>query len=212
MGEFNQQDMLIPRIFLVQKTSKVVETGVAKPGQIISDLESNVLGGDQKPVEIVPLLHRKVWRDKVQGEDGLGRPYPYTEQNKGLPWKEIVDGKEVEHNLCFNWYVLLAAELNEKANVPVPYEVSFMRTSSLAGRKLGTMVVKSWQYGKAPHSITYLLSSIKRTNKKGQTFFAFGIQKGRELEGAFLKQAEEAVKMLESISFKETTQDDEVPF
>jgi len=188
MEEITAQDIILPKLLLMQGLSKIVTAGDAAQGQIVNSVTKEVVGGISniktkagEPVELVCFKLFKTWVefDKIEGQWVFRKTYPMDASNLDLAQEEIVSGVEVRRDRCMNFMVLLPSEIEEGA--ALPYVVSFRRTSMQAGKKIAS-AQKRWQALGAANPVchkTFKMSVIQKT-KDDKNFWAFEMEEGRE--------------------------------
>ncbi len=126
----------------MQGTSDLVNDQTREPGQVIDSVTHEVLGsgrkGEEKGINIIPLSQTKTW---VVYEDLDGGPewkaeVPFTPENAGWEWKEVIDGVPLRRDQSLNYYVMLADQVNDPT--AIPFMISFRRTMYRVGRALDT--------------------------------------------------------------------------
>lgn len=184
----DSKDLLVPKILVMQGLSQLVADGSANVGQIRESLGGTLLGGKEKPVELIAFSSFRTWVcfEKINDKDEYTGTMPITPENEGLPINEIVNGLEVRRDKCLNFYVLVADEV--KSGMAFPYVVSFRRTSAQAGKKLSTFAAKFKAFGKPMACKTMMLKAVPIENDKGK-FFGFDIELGRDTSPEELKEA-----------------------
>jgi hypothetical protein len=178
------QDIIIPRILVMQGLSEMVTDGDAKFGEFRESMNKELLGDSKNPVEFIPFLLEKVFieYEDLKDEKKYLRMIPITPSNDSLPYQDeekSAEGKmiKITRDRCMNFYVLLPKEI--ELGTAIPYMLSFRRTSIKAGKKLATqMYVKNINSGKTPAATTCLLTNTKSSNDKG-TFAVLDIQASR---------------------------------
>lgn len=172
--EVSSNDILIPKILAMQGLSQLVADGKAAIGELRDSVNGTFLGSPDKPLEFIPVHIDKVWviSEKKGDRFQYSRTEPVTRANENLPWEEIdEDGIVVRRDYTMNCYCLLPVDIEN--GFPIPYTISFRRTSLRAGKKLFTqMYVRNRQAGLIPAAMKMLLSVQKIKNDKG-TFFVF---------------------------------------
>lgn len=199
------QDIIIPRILLMQPMSEAVTEGDAAFGDMVESLSNEKVGDLKTPLEVVPFLMRKIFveYDVTNGTDMKNKKFlrvtPITPQNENLPYndEETRDGKRmlIMRDYVREFYVLRVDEL--KLGATIPYTISFRRSSAQAGKKLATqMYVKNLNAGKTPASVTVMLTVNKTTNDQG-TFGTFDIAPNAPTD---IKYIAEAFKWLQLVN------------
>jgi hypothetical protein len=199
------QDLVIPKILLMQNTSEMVGDGKAKLGDVINSQTLEILGSVDKPISFIPLKLYKTWRvyDMSQGQPSFLRQDAVSATNEKLPWEDVeeVEGKQVpiRRDLCMNFFVLLMSEVEE--GTAFPCVVSFKRTSMQAGRQLATHLFKMACLNRLPYSQTQVLK-VTRQKQDTNTYAVFEIGKGAELSLAHKEVAATWVANLAQIAYK----------
>lgn len=206
------QDILIPKLLVMQGLSKAVADEKAQMGEFIDSLTYEILGSarekDPKPVEFIPLTMFKTWiRYEKIGDDKLDFRgiHPVTPENADWKWEETdEDGNHFRNDQCLNFYVIL----KEKADDPMemPYLLTFRRTSYKNGKKLATHFAKcqrALQLNKVvpPASNTFKLTAVKTTNDEG-TFYVMDIEPGGKTSKEHIQVAKDWVATIKQSNVK----------
>lgn len=182
------QDLLVSKLLVMQGLSKLVSDGDANVGQIRDSLEGKLLGGKEKPVDVIAFTSFRTWVifEKIDGKDEYVKTEPMTPDNENWLGNEIVGGVEIRRDRCLNFYVLRPEEIKE--GMAFPYLVSFRRTSSQAGKKLSTFAAKLKAFGKPMAAKVVSLSVQAMENDKGK-FFGFDVNITRDSTEAEIAEA-----------------------
>ena len=185
--ELSSQDIVIPRLLIMQGMSEMVTEGKAKFGDIIDNLEEAVVGSFDTPVEIIPFKLERVWRvQKAAGKGELIRTIPIVSNpespdfNDNMPYDDAdkETGEAIRNFRAFRYYVVLAKDV-EEGTFTLPYMVEFKSTSLKAGKKLATtMYTKNRAAGLSPAARVFELSLSKQSNDNG-TFAVFDVKATR---------------------------------
>lgn len=185
-------DVVIPKLLLMQGQSEFVASGKAKAGDIARSTTSEILGGSQKGVEIIPILSFKTWVNLE--ENGSRFEYrgaePVTAANVNDPLEWVQGGKKWRRDKCLNFYVLLPQDIAREAaamsnlektgafpdpkDALLPCVLSFRRTSYGAGKTLSTHFIQAAHFHRPPAVSRFLLTSKMEKNDKG-TFYIFEV-------------------------------------
>lgn len=170
------QDIILPRILMMQPMSDMVTEGEAAFGDMIESLGNTKLGDFKTPLAIIPFYLQKVYVE-YDVTDGTGkdkkflRMVPITAENDNLPYDDEEKNKDgklipVMRDRCMNYYVLLPKEL--ELGTALPHVLTFRRTSLKAGKKLATqMYIKNKDAGLPPPAVLCEISVAKTSNDKG---------------------------------------------
>jgi hypothetical protein len=199
---FNTNDILIPRLRLMQPTSEEVGDEKFKMGDIVESLAAEKLGGVDTPLEIVPIHIFKTWRNyRVDGEfkargGKLVSVTPVTAENEKQPWEgtETIDGKPVpvRRDLSYNAYVLLKRDL--ESSTAFPMNIVFKRTSANAGKQLVSLVYRLGMMGTPMFGKSILLGASKQ-KKDTNSWAIFEVKTG----GAVSSEHQEVCKKWQQI-------------
>lgn len=175
-------DFLIPRIYGVQKTSKLIEDARAKFGEIVRSTTGEVLGGLGKGIPFIPLKQWKTWLI-TEGGKFVGTE-PFTPANSGYAYEFDHNGQKRRRERVLNFYVLLPGDIiasaearkifDETGDTPdkmvslVPCAIGFKSTSYKAGRALTTHFAQMEDFGAEPYLRWLLLDSTLESNDKGK--------------------------------------------
>jgi hypothetical protein len=194
------QDLIIPKLLLMQGTSEYVGDDKAKLGDIVNSQTLEVVGSFTTSMQIIPLKMYKTWRiyDMSEGQPNFIRQVPVTAANEKLAWEDIEEGKPIRRDMCMNFFVLLDKEL--KANEAFPCVISFKRTSMQAGKQLATHLFKMAALGRPPYVQSLILSTAKRKTETN-SYAIFEIGKGTELDSDAKGVAKEWISRLASMVY-----------
>jgi hypothetical protein len=198
----SSNDIIIPRIMVMQAMSKRVVDGEATFGEFRESMNNEVLGKFDKGFRIVPFHLEKVFVEYDASEDDKKflRVVPITPQNENLPYedREERDGKKIEitRDRVMNFYVLRPEEID--LGGAIPYIVSFRRSSLKAGKKLATqMYVKNIASGKTPASVVCTVLANKTSNDKG-TFAVMDIVMDSQTPDKYIAEAFKWLQLIKS--------------
>lgn len=164
-GDITSQDIVIPKVLTMQGLSKLVTDGVAKFGDFIDSISSEVIGNyEKKPVEFIPFHMEKQWivSKKVGDKFNYVKTEPCTPVNENRQWEEIIDGVVYKNERQLSFYCILPSDPS------IPYIIQFKGTSAKAGKELATqMYIKNRAVGKVPPAKVMVLKGEKTQNDKG---------------------------------------------
>lgn len=161
-------DMIVPRIQLLQKTSKMVEKEAlnAKAGQFRDSLNERLLGDKTKPLKIIPIFMTNSWVVLDAKGNKFIKTMVRDATNEDMPFEATVDGKIVRNIKSLNVFCLLPEDIEKKE--AFPFVLSFQATSFQAGRKLVTLVKKLEMMGKPLASKNFIVGCEEKENDKGK--------------------------------------------
>lgn len=207
-------DLVIPRLLLMQNTSEYVGDKKAQLGDVVNSQTMEVVGGEKKPLEIIPLKLYKTLKvfDQTQTPPKFIREEPLTPANSRLPYEGTENGIQVKRFVNMNLFVLLKKDL-EKGEA-FPCVVSFKSTSIPAGKQIATQLFKMASLGRLPYSQTVNIT-VSLQKKERNTFAVFGAAKGNNVDGGAVKEAEKWLSILASVQYRvderEETENTEIP-
>lgn len=169
--DIDNEDIIIPKVLVMQGMSKRVTEGKAKLGDMVDSLTGEILGDTDTPIDFIPFKTFKTWI--VFHNDEYKETIPVTPKNKDWPIEDKVDGVHVRRDKVFNCYCLLPEQI--ESGEFLPFVLSFRRTSYYAGRKLTTAFARLRMFKKPAFSKVFRLSSEKQTKDK-HTFFTFDVE------------------------------------
>lgn len=173
------KDVLIPRIFLAQKMSDVVDSEDVKAGQFYRSTSKEVLGGAGKALEILVLSSFKTWTiekkkgDKYEFESIL----PYSPSDANLPWDFTDKGETKRRNETFNFYVIPVADISTSEVLPAV--LSFRRTQVSCAKAITSYMMLMKNYRTPACTYVLELTSTLKENDFG-SFHVPEMKKGRK--------------------------------
>jgi hypothetical protein len=186
--EVLNSDMPIPRLYLMQKTSDLVDTGDFRAGDFVRSTNNEKLGDSKAPVSFIPLKMTTDWmlQEKVGDRFQWRGREPRTAQNDGLPWEFQKNGTEWKRMKEISVFALLPNDLEnqeqrvkealERGELPepaTPIVLTFRSTSYNAGKEVAKFfltveeTVKKYGHKLAPSMYALPLSNEKEENDKG---------------------------------------------
>lgn len=198
--DISAKDLEIPLLMLMQSTSEYVNDGKAKMGDIVHSQTQEVLGGEDKPIDIVPLSVFKTLRtyDTSGTSPKLLKVEPWTTKNDDIDFEGNEGAIPVKRYHTYNYFVLLRSELGAGA---FPFVLRLKSSSSTAGRILATHFMKMQAMGRPHYSSSLSLSSQK--NKKDKlTWTVFHVTGSKPLNQDELKEVAQWAETLKKISVK----------
>lgn len=212
LGAVDSKDIIIPRLVILQSTSKLVQKDAAAFGDIANTVTGEILGScrekERKPVKFIAFKEEKTWGlFEVTGTKPEFRGVvPITAENNDLEREYEENGKKFRRYRTLSYFVLLPEEL-EKGGMPLPYILTFRSTSFKAGRVLSThfvMCKASMKQGKptAPPSVVFELSGTKTQNDKG-TFYVAEVTPTKEVaKPEWVQTAHDWLKTMRSSNYR----------
>lgn len=206
----SQDDLMIPKLHLVQDMSKYYKDAGLKVGEIVNSLTMEPVAAPGTALEIIPLKLAQFWGE-VPVKRGTGiraRRYPITPDNVNATWGAFVDeeGLQRRRRKEHDWLCLLPSDPEG-----LPVSITFRDTSFTAAKKLNTFALLSKKLGKPAFHTSYDLFSKETTNDQG-TFFVFTIGKKRAATESEIEAAKIWMGSLGGVSVDSKEEDEAVPY
>lgn len=195
-SSFDREDIMIPKLLLMQGLSKLVAEGTVGQGEIVRSTTGKSLAKKGESVSFIPLATFKTWvvEEKIGPKYEFRRTEPMTAANKDLPLEFVEGANSWRRSRCLNFYVLLpqdiarevsalkaaaSGELPDPEDCLLPCVLSFRRTSYPAGKILITHFAKADQFKVPPAVSVFKLSSDVVKNDLG-TFQVLAVAPDRK--------------------------------
>jgi len=190
MQGIDNEDILIPKVLIMQALSKLVAEEKAEFGSIVRSTNAETLANKTGSVEFIPLTATKnyVLMEKV-GDKFEYRGESMTPYNDENDWQ--LDGKHMRQYRNLTFYVLLTSdiagdkkirealeqtgEMPEDGDMLMPCAVSFRSTAYKYGKILATHFKKMDYFGQPAYVKKLKFVPKKETNDKG-TWYALNIE------------------------------------
>jgi hypothetical protein len=180
--DVSKNDVIIPKLWLMQASSKLVGARKAQMGDLVNSATGEVVGNIDDGIEMVPFFVDKVWI--INEFNPQNNQFDYKEtiaidaSNEDWPWSDKVNGVAVKRTRCLNFFALLPNEI-KKGN-SLPFQVSFRGTSLKAGKQLMTqMYVLNRNQKLPPPAKAIKLAGKVESNDKG-TFAVLSVEVARD--------------------------------
>lgn len=160
------EDLLIPKILLMQKMSDLVDQAKAKPGEFRSSITGELLGDEKKPVEVIVFDSFKNWLIFENNE--FKEVLPWTGER--LLWEEGT----IKRQLSYNFYCLLTSKIDD-----IPHLISLKGTSTKAAKTLMTAFARLGRIKKPSAAKTFKLGCHQEKNDKG-SYYVIDVLEGRD--------------------------------
>lgn len=182
----DSEDLLIPRIMLMQKVSKKVEEEEARVGEFRDNVENKLFGDKKTNIIIAPVLPiKKIWCVSIKDTQENVVSYKEIPYDQKLPENEMTEEGKLERVKALQLFCLPMEELeaNVKANAkPIPYVMVFKSSSYYAGRQVYQTQFQNKNLGVPPFARAIEISSNQATSKKGgHTFYKMEVKKTEEI-------------------------------
>lgn len=204
-SEANQNDVVIPKLIVMQANSSLVGEDKADAGDIIESLGKEVLAGYKKSVEIVPFYMKKTWIVKKlntqSNEYEFERYEDVDSSNENADKDFSVNGEKYQRQFCRNFYCLIGDN-------PIPYIVPMKGMSARTGKILATsMYVQNKVKKLPPPGVTFKLQSTKESYE-GRVTAAFKIEEAGITPKEKVLECLSWLKMIQEGSVRESQDED----
>jgi len=174
-NELFQNDILIPKVWLVQAMSELRKEKKADEGQFVDSQTGELLADNGEQLNFVVLKTFKRWQTFKMVQDGnkIKKEFVSSEimvlgKNHALPYQETIEGEDIVRRQVISAYILL--ERDATAGLNKPYIIDFAASSKLAGRKL-ISDIKTLNNNKLPSFVSWFKMDSKEENfEDGNTF------------------------------------------
>jgi len=213
--EVTSNDLIIPKILLMQGLSVMVTEGKAQLGDFRDSLTGKLVGRyDNAPFEVIPFMCNEVF--SIQKKDAQSGQFVYSHTepivknpqradfNDNAPWEDkvMLDGTltDIKRIRRYDFLVLLKSDLDSGEAV-MPYLLSFKSTSVKEGKKLFNMMyVRNKAAGLLPASYMFSIAGRKEKNDKG-IFIVPTVEQTTRTSPAHVKAAFDWFKRLSTTAF-----------
>lgn len=190
--EVNHKDLMIPKLLLMQATSKLISSGEARFGEVVNNVTMEIVGDFKKSFKVLPFFCKKVWTiSKFEnGKYNFYKVEDVTHNNLSKPYEEVIDGVKYKNEYTFNYYVLTSVS-------DIPAVISFRGQSETEGKKLYTqMFVVNKQMGLLPCGKWAEIKPESKSNAKG----TFAVLKAKLCDVSTSEEKQACVNWLNSIN------------
>lgn len=176
-NDFDSEDLLIPKLHLLQGLSKLVGDGSAHIGDIVNTVSKEKVADGKNPVEVFALTTNKTWIESFKEGNKFISQFPYTAANKHFPWEDVdAMGNKIKRDKVLNLYVMVASHVGDPA--AIPFVVSFKGKSFKAAKLISNHFNNMQSMKMPPFAKTLKLFSKVEKNDKG-TFQVWDMVLGR---------------------------------
>ncbi len=194
-GEFEREDLTIPRLQLLQSMSPEVDDGLGKPGDLFVKGQNRNLG--KADLEFIPLMRSKsriLWKDLSQGggilcqahdgKTGVGAPGGTCDVCPMQEWH----GKDKPQ--CDVYQNIIVVFRRDEEWFPVA--VSGARTKLKPLRELNNLLALELNKQRPLFAKSYFLKVIEKSSKTGKKYFTFAITPANQNQVLPIEEQERA--------------------
>lgn len=173
--ELFSNDMLIPKVWLIQSMSEMRKQKKAEEGQFVDSQTEEVLADIGGVLKFVVLKTFKRWHTfelKKVGKE-IEKEFVSSEimifgKNHNLKYEETVDGKDLVRRQVISAYVLLEKDAIQGINKP--YIIDFASTSKYGGRVMVSDIATLNNRKLPAFAGFFEMSAIEESFSKGSAF------------------------------------------
>lgn len=173
--ELFKNDILIPKVWLVQAMSDLRKQKKADEGQFVDSLSGEVLADLDEELKFVVLkTFKRIQTFKlVQEGSKVKKEFVSSEimvlgKNHNLPYQETIDGEDIIRRQVISAYVLIERDAVQGINKP--YIIDFAASSKYGGRKL-VSDIKTLQAKGLPAFVAYFtMKAFEENFEDGSAF------------------------------------------
>lgn len=170
-------DIQVPKVWLMQALSKLVDAGEAKQGEYRDSVDGTLLGDIEHPVELIVFDFKPHWQifRREHPKPQFVRREDFTAQTAKSDYEWIEDGQELFRQKTHEYWVLV---VSDGKVLPIPYVVTLARKASPTAQKLNTMIMRLQAQSKPSAAMTFFLGCEKQENEHGK-FYIPTVKLGR---------------------------------
>lgn len=173
--EIFQNDILVPKLWLMQASSELVKQEKRKQGQFINSLTEEVIGEKGEVLRFIVLRSFKRWQTFKLKHEGhkVKKEWVSSEvfvlgKNENLPYEETINGETYVRRQVISCYVLLEQDAIKGINRP--FVVDFAATSKKGGRVIVSDISTIESAGLMCYCVFFEMYSKNETFTDGDAF------------------------------------------
>jgi len=170
-AELFSNDILIPKVWLVQTMSEIRKQKKAEEGQFIDSQTKELLADNEKELRFVVLKTFKRWHTfEMVGtkKEFISSEVMVLGKNHDLKYDETIEGKIIKRRQVISAYVILERDFKMKINKP--YIIDFASTSKGGGRIM-VSDIKTLNDRNLPSYVAFFkMTSHEEKFELGETF------------------------------------------
>jgi hypothetical protein len=169
--ELFKNDLLIPKIWLVQTMSDLRKEKKADEGDFVDSQTAEILAASGESLKLIVLKTFKRWHTfevTATGKEFLSSEIMVLGKNHDLKYEDVLDGKNIVRRQVISAYVLI--ERDALRGINKPYIIDFASTSKYAGRILVSDIATLNQKGLPSFTGIFEMSADEQDFEKGSAF------------------------------------------
>lgn len=201
--ELFKNDILIPKIWLVQAMSELRKEKKADEGQFVDSLTGELLADNEETLKFIVLKTFKRWQTfkLVQEGSKIKKEFVSSEimilgKNDNLKYEETVEGEKIVRRQVISAYVLVERDAVRGMNKP--YVIDFAASSKYAGRKM-ISDIKTLNNNKLPSFVGFFNMTSHEENFEDGSAFVKDVTFGGYLPKKTIPFLVDCYKSIESL-------------
>lgn len=170
--ELFKNDLLIPKIWLVQTMSDLRKEKKADEGDFVDSQTAEILAGAGDSIKFIVLKTFKRWHtftvDAKGDKEFLSSEVMVLGKNHDLKYEDTLDGKIITRRQVISAYVLI--ERDALRGINKPYIIDFASTSKYAGRILVSDIATLNRKGLPSFTGIFEMTANEEEFDKGSAF------------------------------------------
>jgi len=167
----DQQDIITPKIHLMQQMSDLVKEQKARSGEFRNSLTGDLMGNTTSaPVELFVFLKYKLWYERDLHTKKYIRSLDwYANQHLDYQGKDK-EGVEVSRDLVLGYFSLLADHVLDTKPRTMPIICEFTRTSYEAGKNIETICANMKMDKMPSYATSFIITAEEQSFTDGDCF------------------------------------------
>lgn len=169
--ELFANDILIPKIWLVQSMSDLRKDKKADEGDFVDSQTAEVFTKAGEVLRFVVLKTFKRWHTfEVKGDkkEFVSSEIMVFGKNENLKYEETVDGKDLVRRQVISAYVLIERDVRNKINKP--YIIDFASTSKQGGRVIVSDIATLNKAGLPSFCAFFEMDAVEESFERGDAY------------------------------------------
>lgn len=193
--EVTSNDMVLPRLEIVQAQSPIKETdSEARDGFLFNSVTSEVLGDTAYFVPVYFRLEYLIWKDQDKGGGFFGA-FPSEAEAKQRMLEAVAGGEEEADLEIIDTPVQYGLRVDPATGAFEQMVISMPKTKAKVSRKWNAMIQIA---GGDRFSRVYKITTFRDENKKGQKFFNFVVQPAGFTPETIYREAERTYEIFKA--------------
>ena len=194
------EDLIIPRLVIMQAMSPAVEEGEHQKGEVINSLTDEVWIGIDEVEPFIPIYHFKEWIQWAPRDSGGGIVDRSMDPSSELAMSAKRGEKDEEGNRLVTEYHNFISVLRSQG-FKKPCIIACAKSNHKHGRKLLGLAKYRGNY--PLYAGLYDMAAVKEENKQGQKYFAWKFENAGWVDEEELEEAKAMYGVLAGMKWKD---------